>query len=150
MTVAELGVRSAPYGGRMNAARIAFYATSATVIPVIMLAFFLQIRGENLFVKVEPGVSTLHFAVLLCAVALPIVVMGIAESFSLFALSRPSDDAFTLQTVRVGDACALGLFFIGSLGLVIDRLLADVIPKSDKRQEPADGAAQEGTSSGRT
>jgi hypothetical protein len=115
----------------LSGSRIAFYATVATVIPIIMLALGFQLRAENIiWSRPRPlGRKAAIFA--LVAAGTWILVMSFAEysAFASLADGRNDNYGFVLSGVLIG----LFVLTVGTGDAVVDRVIESY--REDREQE---------------
>jgi hypothetical protein len=122
--------------GVLSAARVAFYATSATVIPVYLLAFAVQLRATSVFVtRASLDASSRLAARVLAGFVLVLLLVG--ELLAINALQGDQDDGSAL----VGLAVFLGtlLVFYGTYRNVTAQLSTPTVkapPDGDGMSPP--------------
>lgn len=107
----------------LTGSQIAFYATSATVIPVLMLAFAVQLdprRSLSWFVG-EGRVGEKLMPWLALAV---LALMSAGEWLSVTGLMQNDKSGESKEIVLAAVVVAVLVFYIGVLRLVLDRVKA--------------------------
>jgi hypothetical protein len=124
----------------LTGSRIAFYATVATVLPIILIAFGLQFRARNVLLSSRPA-KTQYPSVANAAARVTILtgwsyalIMCITEFLALQALGEGNNDNY--MKVSVGASFALVLLAIGTLDAVT-RQLAEAFAGDRKAREAA-------------
>jgi hypothetical protein len=104
----------------LSGSRIAFYATVATVLPIVMLALAVQLRArEILWQGGRLGKKTALLVVFLGFIW--VLQMGWAELNALFSLADDRNESYTWVITGAGVGCII--LVVGTLDAVGNQLL---------------------------
>jgi len=105
----------------LSATRVAFYATVATVLPIIMLAFGFQLRARSVLPWSNGWFGTKAAIAVLALALLWVVEMGYAEFSALLSLADGRNESY--GGVVLGAGIGVVVLFGGTLDAVVDQLI---------------------------
>ena len=104
----------------LGGSRIAFYATVATVLPIVMIALGFQFRARDVLLGRVSRVPRWGRPLVHLGALIIVVVMGSAEFAAIFELAYARNDAYTL--VRWGAFVGGFVLLIGTANAVATQL----------------------------
>jgi chromate transport protein ChrA len=107
-------------GADLSGSRIAFYATAATVLPIIMLALGFQLRAQNIIWGRGPvGMKAAIVALVLGAAWIVLMGFGESEAFVSLAEGRNYGYHFVFDGVLVG----ISVLMLGTVDAVLEQVI---------------------------
>ena len=123
----------------LSATRIGFYATAATVLPVIWVAFVLQLRIDPFPRRASERVVELPFLVVLCLAGIGATVVCIAEVFAMLSLADGTNVGFV--EVQAGVAISVSMFLFGTMQELLFRIVKRAAAEAEAEHQSASDAS---------